>query len=120
MFAAALTGAGLVSIPFIIFGPLALLAFLIAVIPWIAGVWVLGAPLWLLLSRVGIGSRWAAMVLGAALSSVAMYVASGQEFGVPLSVALGLAGGLAGYIGWGVAYRPDAPIPDSDVDEVFG
>ena len=120
MFAAALSGAGLVSLPFLLLGPLAILAFLIAIFPWTAGVWFLGAPLWLLLARFGIGSRWAAMALGAVLSSVAMYIASGREFGIPVSVALGLAGGLAGFIGWGVAYRPETPMPDREIDEVFG
>ena len=119
MLAASVTGAGLVSVPFLIGGPIAILAFIIAIFPWTVGVWTVGAPLWLILTRFGVSSRWAAMILGAILSGAAMGIVGGHDFGLMLPIALGLAGGLAAYVGWGVAYRPDVPLPAADMAEAF-
>jgi hypothetical protein len=132
MLAAAGTGAGLVSLPFMIMGPFVLFALLISGMVWAFGVTVLGIPAWLVLGWFGIRSRWAATCLGAALSGgvVAAYLSLDAQGGVsPWSaignalwapLLIGMTGALAGFVGWGVAYRPDVPPSEAEIDQVFG
>jgi hypothetical protein len=115
--------------PFILFG---IIAFPIAAFGFGAGVISLGAPAWLVLNRLGVRSRGAAMVLGGSLTSgfVIVWSVITRQMGISpllaaaqslwMAGALGLAGAAAALVGWGVAYRPDVRRAETEIDEVFG
>jgi hypothetical protein len=118
--AAGSTGAGLVSLPFLVLGPFVVFVFLLAAAVWIVGLVLMGMPVWLILVRFGVRSRWASMILGATLSGGVPIAVAGGEVGLPFAVAISLAGATAAFVGWGVAYRKDLPRPEDEIDEVFG
>jgi len=120
LIAAAATGAGVVSLPFLIGGPVAILAFLFAVPIWGVGLMVLGAPIWFALSAFGIRSRGAATLLGAVLSGGVVLAIDRSGLGLVIAMLVALAGMLAAFAGWGVAYRTAVPPREHQINEVFG
>ena len=92
----------------------ALVAGIYAALAYAVGLAVVGAPVWLVLHRLGWASTTTAMAAGAVGSVIggAALLALGGAWGaVPISLMLALPGGTAGWVVRAIAYQGTSKPP---------
>lgn len=91
----------------------AILGFIVALIPFSLGVWMVGLPAWMILHRVGWTSRLHALLSGAVLAGAAGAILSALTGGSPIEAGafLLLPGAIAGWTLHRIAYGKAGPSP---------
>lgn len=127
------TGAGLSSLPGLLGGPFVIIAFVIALAPWIVAMTFLGGPLWLVLHRLGLRSPLHFALGGAGMAFtgtvILLLMLDGMRpAGVPATGSLDAAlvvaallagvGAVVGVVMQLIAYERGLPSP-ARVGEVF-
>jgi hypothetical protein len=116
----ALTGAAIVSLFALPLGPLAIFVFVFAFVIWVAGLFLVAAPGWWMLHRLGARCQQAAMIYGGGLT---FFVVSawvwipGLIYGaamsqmmqiLPFAGLMTIPGIIVGWVVANVAYSPPA------------
>jgi len=119
----AVTGAGITTLPALMAPAIAPVVFLVSLVAWALGVFVLGGAGWWLLRRLRLDNTGAAALAGAFSPAATVLAVAAMDDGlvgsgvITAAAILGVIGGIIGLVVWNMAYRPAPSAPE--VSEVF-